>query len=222
MLVADNSQIIQQTGFDAIRRNTHVRIGILGGTFDPVHLAHLAIAEQALQQLDLDRVLFVPAWIAPHKRETRAEHPAEERMKHRLAMLELALDGNPAFEVCDTELARKGTSYTVDTIEELHEQFGSHTELFLLIGADNYVIFRSWREPDRIMQHCRVAVYSRPGCTIDHISPPFISLAGPQFDLASTWLREQISAGKSVRYLVPEPVRHYIESHRLYTEDEQP
>jgi nicotinate-nucleotide adenylyltransferase len=222
MLVADNSQITQQTGFDAIRRNTHVRIGILGGTFDPVHFAHLAIAEQALQQLDLDRVLFVPAWIAPHKTEGQAGQPARARTEHRLAMLKLALDGNPAFEVCDNELARKGTSYTVDTIEELYEQFGLNAELFLLIGADNYAIFQSWREPDRIMQHCRVAVYNRPGSSVEHISPPFISLDGPQFDLASTWLREQIGAGKSVRYLVPEPVRHYIESQRLYTEERQP
>lgn len=221
MLVADNSQITKQTGIYTIRKNVHVRIGILGGTFDPVHFAHLAIAEQALQQLDLDRILFVPAWNAPHKMAADAEQPAQVRTEHRLAMLELALDGNPAFEVCGRELTRKGTSYTIDTVEELHKQFGSKTELFLLIGADNYAIFQSWRAPGRIMQYCRVAVYNRPGSTINHIEPPFISLDGPQFDLASTWLREQIAAGKSIRYLVPEPVRQYIESHRLYTENEQ-
>jgi nicotinate-nucleotide adenylyltransferase len=198
-----------------------VRIGILGGTFDPVHIAHLAIAEQAVHQLDLDKILFVPAWIAPHKMACPDGVPAKDRTEHRLAMLRLATAANPAFEICEKELERKGTSYTVDTIQELREQFGPQAELFLLIGADNYAIFQSWREPDAIMDACRVAVYKRPGSPETDISCPFVTLQGPQFVLASTWLRKQCAEGNSIRYLVPDAVREYIEEHRLYTEETQ-
>jgi nicotinate-nucleotide adenylyltransferase len=194
-----------------------VRIGILGGTFDPVHIAHLAIAEQAVQQLDLDKILFIPTWIAPHKMEQPYGAPAKDRTKQRLAMLKLATADNAAFVVCENELDRKGTSYTVDTIRELREQFGPQAELFLLIGADNYAIFQFWREPDTIMANSRIVVYQRPGSPVEDISPPFITLTGPQLALASSWLREQRAAGNSIRYFVPESVRNYIEEHRLYT-----
>ena len=199
-----------------------MRIGILGGTFDPVHIAHLAIAEQAVQQLDLDKILFVPAWIAPHKMEQQGGAPAKDRTKHRLAMLQLATAGNPVFDLCEKEVERKGTSYTVDTIRELREQFGPQAELFLLIGGDNYAIFQFWREPDTIMDACRIVVYSRPGSPAADISAPFISLDGPQFGLSSSWLRKQRAANNSIRYLVPEPVREYIEEHRLYAEASPP
>ena len=137
-------------------------------------------------------------------------------------MLQQATADNPAFEICENELDRKGTSYTVDTIRELREQFGPQVELFLLIGGDNYAIFQFWREPDTIMKACRIVVYKRPGTPVTDISDPFITLAGPQFDLASSWLREQCAAGNSIRYCVTEPVRKYIEEHRLYSNPIQP
>ena len=193
-----------------------MRIGILGGTFDPIHIAHLALAEQAVQQLALDTVLFVPAWQAPHKTGDAPAVSARDRTEHRLAMLRLATQDNPRFSVHCTEIERQGTSYTVDTLAVFKEQFGSAAELFLLIGADNYAIFSSWRDPDTIMQAARVAVYQRPGVGGPEIVEPFIALEGPVLALSSTWIRAQVAAGKSVRYLVPDAVWHYMLRQNVY------
>jgi len=194
-----------------------MKIGVLGGTFDPVHIAHLAVAEQARVQLDLDRVVFVPAWIPPHK---PANHASAARTPHRIAMLQLALAGNPAFALDTCEISRQGTSYTIDTLRALHAQLGTHAQLHLLIGADNWAIFDTWREPREIMRLCRIAVYPRPGSALPCPSEALHMLEGPAFDLSSSWLRARIAAGYSVRYLVPDPVRDYIAAHHLYTPTE--
>jgi nicotinate-nucleotide adenylyltransferase len=188
-----------------------VRIGVLGGTFDPVHHAHLAIADQARQQLQLDRLLFVPVAIAPHKQQAGPQVAAVDR----LAMIELALADTPAFTASAIEVARGGTSYTVDTLAELRGEY-PEAELFLLIGADNYRIFPTWRKYERILELCTVAVYDRPGCCAGEITPPFIRLDGPRLDITSSWVRAQVAAGRSIRYFVPESVRGYIVAHGLY------
>ncbi|NLF38296.1 nicotinate (nicotinamide) nucleotide adenylyltransferase [bacterium] len=190
-----------------------MKIGILGGTFDPVHTAHLAIAEQAVRQLGLDRVLFIPAWIAPHKGQNRA---ATERTKHRLAMLRLAVKGNAAFAVSDIEVARGGTSYTIDTLRALRAAKGPDAEFSLLIGADNFAQFDTWREAGEIPRLCSIAVYARPGCPLGSLPRHIRALDGPLLDISATWLRRQTARGGSIRYLVPEPVRAYIERHKLY------
>ncbi len=195
-----------------------MNIGFLGGTFDPIHIAHLAIAQQAVTQLNLARVVFVPVWIAPHKTNRTG---AAERARHRLRMLELALADNDAFVVSDIELRRRETSYTVDTLNEMRVQYSADTDIFLLIGADNYVTFDSWRATNEISRLSTVAIYRRPGCRIDKLAPSYRLLEGPQFDITSTWLRQQVAAGNSIRYCVPEPVRQYTAEHGLYAKHEE-
>ena len=187
------------------------KIGLFGGTFDPVHIAHLAIAELAAEQLELTKVLFIPAWVAPHKTD-RVD--AAKRSVARIKMLELAISGNEKFEVCDIEINRKGASYTIDTLEQLRQTISG--EIFLLIGSDNYLTFNSWREPEKIHKLATVAVYNRPGSRIDKVVPPFIMLEGPQMDITSTWIRERMRAGKRVRYFLPEEVEKYIIENKIY------
>ena len=192
-------------------RDPRVKLGVLGGTFDPVHHAHLAVADQARQQLALTQLLFMPAWIAPHKQHATPHAAAADR----LAMLELAIDGNPAFATSTIEIERRGTSYTVETLAALTRQYAG-VELYLLIGADNYRIFPTWHRHERILELCTVAVYNRPGCYIERVEDPFVLLDGPMLDITSSWVREQVAAQRSIRYFVPEPVRAYIGAHGLY------
>jgi len=185
----------------------------MGGTFDPVHIAHLAIAELAVEQLDLTQLLFVPAWIAPHKID---RNEATKRASHRYEMLKLATADNKKFEVSDIELDREGTSYTVDTLEQIHDEYAGKAKLFLLIGSDNYLTFNTWREPEKIHKLATVTVYNRPGSRIDKVTPPFLLLKGPEMGITSTWIRDKISGKNSVRYFLPENVRKYINNNKLY------
>ncbi len=195
-----------------------MNIGILGGTFDPVHLAHLAVAEQARVQLGLDQVLFMPAWLAPHK---PGNAHAAARSADRLAMLRLAVQGNPQFVVDDFEVQRQTTSYTVETLRSLRARLPATTQLFLLIGADNYLIFQQWRAPEQIVAMATPVVYPRPGFPIATRDPRFRLLEGPAFDLRATWLRDTVRRGGSIRYLVPAAVQAYIAAHHLYTTPEE-
>ncbi len=195
-----------------------MNIGILGGTFDPVHLAHLAVAEQARVQLGLDQVLFMPAWLAPHK---PGNAQAAARSADRLAMLRLAVQGNPQFVVDDFEVQRQTTSYTVETLRSLRARLPATTQLFLLIGADNYLIFQQWRAPEQIVAMATPVVYPRPGFPIATRDPRFRLLEGPAFDLRATWLRDTVRRGGSIRYLVPAAVQAYIAAHHLYTTPEE-
>lgn len=194
-----------------------MRLGVLGGTFDPVHCTHLAIAEQARVQLQLDRVLFVPAWIAPHKPGNLI---AAARTHHRIAMLQLAIADNPAFMLEPRETNVHGASYTIDTLRALRARYAPDTHFYLIIGADNWAIFDQWREPAEIKRLARIAVYQRPGFPRVEPQPDLNVLDGPAFDLSASWLRARIAAGHSVRYLVPDAVRAYIAAHHLYTPEE--
>jgi nicotinate-nucleotide adenylyltransferase len=190
------------------------RLGAFGGTFDPPHLGHLAIAEWARDTLRLDRVLFVPAGQPPHKRGRRLT-PA----RHRLAMIRLAVRGNPAFKVSTWELDRRGPSFTVDTLEHLARPRG--VELYLLVGADSLDDFRTWKRPEAILALARLAVAGRPGSgsrgerwakgtgRVDWIG-------NPEVGISSTLVRDRVRGGQSCRYLVPDPVWRYVEKHRLY------
>ena len=189
-------------------------IGVFGGSFDPPHVGHLMIAEQAKQELMLEKVLFVPAFIAPHK-----ANGTSASAEHRVRMLRLAIKGNPAFKVSTIELDRKGISYTVDTLAEVQRQFPA-AELFLIIGSDNLLDFQTWKSPREILGMSRLAVYERKGIrktTVpDRSMPPAIRLTGDFIDVSSTTIRSKIRQGKSIRYLVPEAVEKYIIDHRLY------
>jgi nicotinate-nucleotide adenylyltransferase len=199
-------------------------LGILGGTFDPIHHGHLAIAEEARQALGLERVLFVPAAEPPHKPGRRVSGG-----RHRLAMVELAVAGNPAFAVSDLEIARGGPSFTVDTLELLRA--AGATDPWFILSAEALAGFPSWRQPDRILDLCRLAVVPRgdpaasgpgwfeerfPGRT-DRVR----FLSGPLLPISGSVIRGRVAAGWSVRYLVPEPVARYIADHALYLEPDR-
>ncbi len=197
-----------------------MRVGIFGGTFDPVHVGHLIAAERATELLDLDEMLFVPAgqpWFKAGEPVTDAEH--------RLNMVRLAVESNPRFSVSDVEVARPGPSYTVDTLAQLHEDMPQDTEFFLVLGLDALAEMHRWRRPERVFELATVVGVSRPGAEFDSailrdIFPSaaerVIMLDVPMVDVGATELRRRAAEGSSLRYLVPDGVERYIREHGLY------
>ncbi len=180
-------------------------VGIFGGTFDPVHVGHLAIANDALDELELERVYFVPARRSPLKQDGPVAS-AEDR----LAMLAAAIALEPRFRVSPVELDRKGPSFTVDTLEALRGEGA----LFLILGSDAYADFERWREPGRIRDLATIVLAARPGAPD---APRGVRmLDSPLMDISSRELRARAARGRSLRYLVPEAALRYIEEHRLY------
>lgn len=201
------------------------RVGIFGGSFDPIHLGHLWIAEAAREQLQLDQVRFIPAAISPLKPDNRPAGP-----KERQEMVQLAIAGNPAFILDDRELRRSGISYTVETLRELHREFPTH-EWFLIVGGDSLQDFDRWREIGEICQLAIPAVAVRAGIAAPDWSILKKYLSGAryeqamesriqtaQIELSSRDLRNRIREGKSVRYRLPASVEAYIAHTGLYRE----
>lgn len=202
----------------------NTRIGVLGGTFNPVHLGHLILAQDARDLFELDRVLFVPCDKPPHK-DASTVIPAT----HRLAMLQAALKGNPAFEICDLELRRCGTTYTVDTLRKLLKQH-AHEELVFIIGSDTLPELHLWKEIDALLKLCRVVTLIRPGFDLKTLNEAKLKLPPPwpkhllreaaqghAVEISSSDIRHRVAEGMSIRTLVPQPVELYIAEHRLYT-----
>jgi nicotinate-nucleotide adenylyltransferase len=197
-----------------------VRIGILGGTFNPPHLGHLVCAQEAYLQLELDRVMLMPASIPPHKPVEDEPGPA-----HRLALCRLAFAGDEGrFEVSDVEIRRTGTSYTVDTLQELQSR-APDSELHLIVGADIAAGLPKWREPETVLALAGLSVAERPGTERVAVEQALSQLRGaerarffdmPEIGLSSTMLRHRVRMGKPIRYLTPEPVVGYIDRHNLY------
>ena len=196
-----------------------MRVGLLGGTFNPPHLGHLVCAHEAYLQLELERVLLIPARLPPHKAVD--DDPGIE---HRLELCRLAVAGDERLSVCDLEAHREGPSYTVDTLEELHSQMPDN-ELFLIVGADVAAGFAGWREPERVVELATVAVAERPGTSGAVVEDVLGRVAGgarsrffdmPEIGVSSTMLRDRVRAGESTRYLMPDAVRAYIDEHELY------
>lgn len=184
-----------------------MRLGVFGGTFDPVHVGHLAIAHAALESLPLDRVLFVIAKRSPLKDRGPVAGEAD-----RLRMLELAVAGEPHFAVSRAELDRDGPSYTVDTLERL----SGADQLFLILGSDAVADFPKWKDPARIGQLATVAVAERPGAPAYLGEAPIVTFDAPRLDISSRELRARASRGRSLRYLVPESAWKHIEARGLY------
>lgn len=180
-------------------------IGVFGGTFDPVHVGHLAIANAALDELGLDRVYFIPARRSPLKPDGPIAS-AEDR----LAMLSAATRDEPRFRVSSIELDRSGPSFTVDTLESLREE----GKLFLILGSDAYSDFDRWREPARIRELATIVLAARPGAP--NAPSDARMLDSPLMDISSRELRARAARGRSLRYLVPREALRYIEEHRLY------
>ena len=195
-----------------------MRVGLLGGTFDPVHLAHLVLAEQARDALSLDEVLFIPAG-EPWRKTDRAITAAQ----HRLAMLRLAIEGHDSFGISDIELRRAGPTYTADTLEALAGE-RLDDEFYFIIGADALADLPNWHEPERIVAHARLAVAPRDPDQADVAAaalPAVVTARVERFpmariDISSTDIRARVAAGRSIRYLVPAAVEQYILKHHLY------
>jgi nicotinate-nucleotide adenylyltransferase len=188
------------------RQAVTARIGVFGGTFDPVHHGHLAIALAAVESLPLDRVLFVPARRSPLKDAAPVASEAD-----RLAMLERAIDGEKRFAVSRAELERPAPSYTVDTLDAL----AGEGRLFLILGADAAADISRWHRPDRIRELATIVVARRPGTSGAPVEGA-IALDTPLMDVSARELRGRAARGRSLRYLVPDAVWRYIEEHKLY------
>jgi nicotinate-nucleotide adenylyltransferase len=193
-------------------QTSYQRIGIFGGTFDPPHRGHMKIAAQAIQQLGLDHIYFVPAYIPPHK-----QHHSAATARHRWAMMKLAIGGKKEFKVSAIELRRRGISYTVDSLKAVKKKF-PEAELVLIIGADNLQQFHSWKSPNTILRLASLAVYKRKGYHLvrKETSVPYQLLNGPMLQISSTDVRLNIRKGSSIRSLVPPVVARYIKKHALY------
>ena len=201
-----------------------MRLGIFGGTFDPVHFGHLALAEECLAAANLDELWLVPAASPPHKGGKKLS-----RFDQRKEMLELAIAGNEKFKVEPMEADRPGPSFTIDTLEEIHKR-KPNDELFLIIGGDSALEFSTWKDPAKIASLATIIVRIRPGFSMpteqEFISqlgkelgvvPKVIFVAGPPFlDVSSSLLKERVSNNKSVRYLLPRAVEVYIQQKKLY------
>lgn len=198
-----------------------MRIGLMGGTFDPVHWGHMILAEQARERFELTQVLFVTAACPPHKLGEPVADAA-----HRLEMTRLAVADNEHFECSTIEIDRPGPSYTIDTVRQVLELYGRGTQVYLLVGADEGRDLMSWREPYEIQKLASIVVANRPGMpvseVIDSLPEDFargiVPLEMPGVDISSTDLRERVRSGRSIRYLAPRPVEEYIWAKGLYVE----
>ncbi|MGQ0667564.1 MAG: nicotinate-nucleotide adenylyltransferase [Nitrospiraceae bacterium] len=221
------------------------RLGLLGGSFNPIHNGHLTIANQVREKLHLDLVLFIPTGDPPHKRNGSFA-PAADRFE----MVRLATAGTPYFDISDIEVQRTGKSYSIDTIRELQKRYGPSTELFFLIGLDAFLDFPDWKEPRALLNACRFVVVPRPGLffrslvrlsllpsldprALEHLDagslerldipipsgPGIICLPLPPCPISSSGIRQAIRGGATPANLLPPPVESYILRHSLYQED---
>ena len=214
-----------------------MRTGILGGTFNPIHNAHLRIAEESRDLFGLDRVIFIPAATPPHKPLV-----GELSFASRLEMVRLAVADNPTFSVSDMEGVRGGRSYSIDTLRALRLEF-PQDELFFIVGADSFNDISTWREYPAIFGLCNVVCVQRPGSTIKSLAKALpvaiacefcydsaakrlshnsghevYALDGVLLDISSSHIRQLVRGGRSIRYLLPDAVEHYIKEQRLYTD----
>lgn len=197
-----------------------MKIGIMGGTFDPIHLGHLAMAESVREIFSLDEILFIPSARPPHKVEKNITPEV-----HRLMMTYLATQSNEKFQVSPVEILREGLSYTLDTMNELEKKFGSDTELFFIIGADSMADLPKWHKAKELVSKVHFIATTRPGTEVDleglknyfgDSAKNIYQVATAGLEISSTDIRERVRTGKSIKYLVPEVVEEYILKENLY------
>ena len=218
-----------------------LKLGILGGTFDPIHLGHLRVAEEIGEELELEKVYLIPAAVPPHK-ETRPITPFHQR----LAMTQLAAEESPMFEVLDLEGRRQGLSYSIETLREFHQIFKPSPILFFILGVDAFLEIKTWKEYERLFDYANFVVINRPRSQSEALEPFLLSLdvgfdrsdkehtfvhpsgnvliykEATLMDISSTQIRELVASGKTIRFLIPEPVRAYLMEKGLYRTDESP
>ena len=198
-----------------------MNIGLLGGTFDPIHIGHLVLAEEVRAGLNLAEILFVPAG-QPWLKVDNPISPAE----HRLEMVRLAIADTPYFKLSTMEIERPGPTYTVDTIAELKAQLRAGDELFFILGWDNLAQLPQWYQPSRLIKMCHLVVVPRPGyplpdlkaleAIIPGLSQKVTLLDKPHIDITASAIRDRVAQGLPIHHLVPEPVEKYIRQHKLY------
>jgi nicotinate-nucleotide adenylyltransferase len=200
------------------------KIGLFGGSFDPIHFGHLIVARSVAEQVALDRVIFLPSATPPHKSSDQLTDSA-----HREAMVRLAIDDEAGFAVSDFDLARAGPTYTVETVAHFRRTLGADVALHWIIGADSLADLHTWYHVDELVAQCDILTAARPGWErppLDRLGQRLDAtrfgqvvagiLATPWIDISSTDIRSRAAAGQSIRYLVPEAVRDYIAAHHLY------
>ncbi len=200
-----------------------MRIGVFGGSFDPIHFGHLILAENCREQAQLDQVLFIPCAMSPHKRDG-----AYGTDRQRVEILDLAIGGHRDFIRNDMEIKRGGVSYTIDTLREL-ESAQPDNEWFFLMGADSLESFSSWREPDEILKLAKPIIVGRPGSdpvdlgVLENLSSAAyvesireLSVESPLIDISSTDIRQRVADNKSIRFLVPRSIEQYIVTQKMY------
>lgn len=192
-----------------------MKIAIMGGTFNPIHYAHLLSAEQVRDELGYDKILFIPSARPPHKDSRDIIHP-----EHRYQMALLATADNPYFEVSRIELDRGGASYAIQTVKELQTFYGKGCHLTWIIGADALADFKIWKDYDELLDVCHFVATTRPNYCFDKAPSDLLSrvqlFSIIDVDISATEIRERIRSGRSIRYLVSQPVLEYIERHQLY------
>ncbi len=199
-----------------------LNIGLMGGTFDPIHVGHLVTAEEARQQFNLDYVVFVPAGIPPHKDEKTISLP-----EHRYLMTSLAVMSNPSFFVSRLEIDKKNPTYTIDTVRHFACGKEQGVEVFFITGADAILEIFTWKDYEELLRLCTFIAVSRPGYSLDRFyesldrSCPEMRqkvhlLEIPALAVSSTFIRERVTLSKTIKYLTPEPVEQYIRKHGLY------
>ena len=200
-----------------------MQIGAFGGTFDPIHIGHLTVAEEVRLKLGLSRLIFIPAG-QPWLKADRSISPAE----HRLAMLSLAIEDNPHFTISTIDVDRPGPSYTVDTIDAIKHELGTKVRLYFLLGSDALKELPQWKEPSRLVQICQLVAFNRPGSSISSLELLESAIPGvsqrvsfvevSQIEISATQIRKRAAKGASLRDLVPQSVERYIREQRLYTQ----
>ena len=217
--IADSACFVEDIGKGELTMGKK-RVGIFGGTFDPIHMGHLIVAETIMDEFHLDKVVFIPAAVPPHKLD-RQISPA----KHRYMMAMLATCSNPRFQVSDMEMHRQGPSYSRDTLAQLLKEHGSDTEFYFIVGADSVENLHTWNRIDELLTMCHFIGASRPGCMPDmeKIAQRFGSLAEkihcletPELEISSTEIRHRVGQKRTIRYIVPETVEQYIYKEKLY------
>jgi nicotinate-nucleotide adenylyltransferase len=188
-----------------------MRIGILGGTFNPIHIGHLILGEEAYFKLKLDKLIFVPTYMPPHK---TAETVIEA--KHRLKMVTYAIEGNSAFEVSTIEVDAKKKSYSIDTLKGFKDKYGQDAQLFFITGSDSLKDLFSWKNVNDIFKISKFIVASRPGYPLKEVPKEVQTVVITPIEVSSEDIRRRLKDGRSIRYLVPEKVRKYIIEHGLY------
>ncbi len=201
------------------------RIGVMGGTFDPIHIGHLVTAEEARKQFQLDQVIFMPSGQPPHKEGRRNLDPED-----RYLMAVIATASNPHFKVSRMEIDRPGPSYTIDTVRELHRLYGRNTEVYFITGADAILEILTWKEPERILEEATFIAATRPGYDLKRLEeslpeaekkrhatdPRVLVMEIPALAISSTDIRDRVGEGRAITYLVPEGVAKFIEKNGFY------